>query len=86
MRLPRLDQSVNKKIKQFLIPLRQQDPLVDSLSLDFDSFDINDTGKTLSRLRIDRSIKKVNAFHGGTKEAEKHLQVFLESNWIGSRN
>jgi len=70
---------VNKKVKQFLIPLRQQEPLVDSLSLDFDSFDINDTGKTISRLRIDRSIKKVNSFHGGTKEAEKHLQVFLES-------
>jgi deoxyribodipyrimidine photo-lyase len=69
---------IHKKLSYFLVPLKQKDPAVESLSLDFDSFDIEDIGKTISKLRIDRSVKKVNAFQGGMKEALKHLEVFLE--------
>jgi deoxyribodipyrimidine photo-lyase len=69
---------INKKRSHFLIPLKQSGPAVDSLSLDFDSFDIDDIGKAISKLRIDRSIKKVDSFHGGTKEAKNHLEIFLE--------
>lgn len=69
---------INKKLSHFLIPLKQHDPVVDSLSLDFDSFDIEDIGKAISKLHIDRSVKKVTSFHGGTQEAQKHLQIFLE--------
>jgi deoxyribodipyrimidine photo-lyase len=69
---------INKKLNHFLVPLRQTDPAVDSLPLEFSSFDIEDVGKTISRLRIDRSVKKVSSFHGGTKEAKRHLQIFLE--------
>ena len=69
---------INKKLNHFLVPLRQTDPAVDSLSLEFDSFDIEDVGNTISRLPIDRSVKKVSSFQGGMKEALKHLEVFLE--------
>jgi deoxyribodipyrimidine photo-lyase len=69
---------IHKKLSHFLIPLKQSVPTVDSLSLDFDSFDIEDIGKTISKLRIDRSVKKVTSFQGGTKEARNHLEVFLE--------
>jgi deoxyribodipyrimidine photo-lyase len=69
---------INMKLNHFLVPLKQTDPVVDSLSLEFDSFDIEDIGETISKLRIDRSVKKVSSFHGGTKEAKRHLQVFLE--------
>jgi len=69
---------INKKLNHFLVPLRQTDPAVDSLSLKFGSFDIEDVGKTISKLRIDRSVKKVSSFKGGTKEAQKHLRIFLE--------
>jgi deoxyribodipyrimidine photo-lyase len=69
---------IHKKLNHFLVPLKQTDPVIDSLSLDFDFFDIKDIGKAVSKLRIDRSVKKVNSFQGGTKEALKHLEVFLE--------
>jgi deoxyribodipyrimidine photo-lyase len=35
--------------------------------------------KAISKLRLDRSVKRVDAFHGGTKEAKSHLEIFLES-------
>jgi len=69
---------INKKLNHFLFPLKQIDPAIDSLSLGFESFDIEDIGKTISTLRIDRSVKKVSSFKGGTKEAQKHLRIFLE--------
>jgi deoxyribodipyrimidine photo-lyase len=69
---------IHKKLSHFFIPLKQTDPAVDSLSLNFDSFDIIDVDKAISKLRIDRSVKKVNSFHGGTKEAFRHLEIFLE--------
>ncbi len=69
---------IHRKLNHFLIPLKQFEPTVDSLSLHFDSFDISDVDKAISKLHIDRNIKKVHSFHGGTKEALKHLEVFLE--------
>jgi len=69
---------INKKLNRFLVPLRQTDPAVDSLPLDFDSLDIVDIGRTISTLRIDRSVKKVATFQGGMKEAQRRLQIFLE--------
>ncbi len=69
---------IHRKLSYFLVPLKQIEPAVDSLSLDFDSFDIDDIGKAISKLRIDRSVQKVSSFQGGTKEARNHLEIFLE--------
>ena len=69
---------IHKKLSHFLVPLKRSIPAVDSLSLDFDSFDIRDVDKAISKLHIDRSVQRVSSFHGGTKKAHKHLQVFLE--------
>jgi deoxyribodipyrimidine photo-lyase len=69
---------IHRKLKQFLVPLKETDPMVDSLSLAFDSFKIDDVDRTLSKLKIDRSVKKVSSLHGGTEEARKHLDVFID--------
>ncbi len=69
---------IHKKLNHFLVPLTPRDPAAESPSLDFDSFDINDVGKAISKLHIDRSVRKVSSFQGGTKEARNHLEVFLE--------
>jgi deoxyribodipyrimidine photo-lyase len=69
---------IHKQLDHFLRPLQKVDTLIDSLSLDFDSLDIDDGEKALSRLHIDRSVKKVSCYRGGTGEANKHLQVFLK--------
>jgi deoxyribodipyrimidine photo-lyase len=70
---------IKRKLDAFLVPLKEHEPIIDSLSLDFDSFDIEGVEKAISKLRIDRSVKRVNAFHGGTKEGKSHLEIFLES-------
>jgi deoxyribodipyrimidine photo-lyase len=69
---------MSKKLRQFLVPLKEIDPVYPSLSLDVDSFPIEDIGKTVSKLRIDRSVKQVSRFHGGTEEAKRYLDVFLD--------
>ena len=69
---------IHKKLNHFLVPFKEGEPTLSSLSMEFDSFDIEDIGKAISKLRIDRSVKKVDSFHGGTKEALRHLEVFLE--------
>ena len=69
---------IHKKLSHFVVPLKQSDPAAESLSLDFDSFDISDVSKAISKLHIDRSVQRVSSFHGGTKEARNHLEVFLE--------
>jgi len=69
---------IHRKLKYFLAPLKENDPGADSLSLDFESFDLDDIGRAISKLRIDRSVKKVGSFRGGTEEAQRHLEVFLE--------
>jgi deoxyribodipyrimidine photo-lyase len=69
---------IHKKLSDFLVPLRQRDPTVESRSLDFDSFDITDVDEAISKLDLDRSVQRVNSFQGGTKEARNHLDIFLE--------
>jgi len=70
---------IQKKLDSFLQPLKENYPKVDSLQLYFDSFDIEAPEKLISTLDIDRSVKKVKDFHGGTTEAKKHLENFLRS-------
>jgi deoxyribodipyrimidine photo-lyase len=69
---------IKKKLAHFLTPLKRRNPAISSLSMEFSSFDIMDLEKAISRLNIDRGVKKTPYFHGGTKEAKKHLRVFLE--------
>jgi deoxyribodipyrimidine photo-lyase len=68
---------IHKKLDQFLRPLKEVDPVIDSLSLDFDSFDVDDVEKAASKLHIDRSVKKVSSYRGGTGEAKKQLRLFM---------
>jgi deoxyribodipyrimidine photo-lyase len=70
---------IKQKLDVFLIPLREHEPVIDSLSLGFESFYIDDVGKAISKLLIDRGVKKVSSFRGGTEEAKSHLEIFLES-------
>jgi len=69
---------IHKKLNHFLVPLKENDPFTDSPSLDLEFFDLEDIDRAILKLRIDRGVKKVHDLHGGTEEAKKHLQVFLE--------
>ena len=70
---------IRKKLGYYLLPLQNCYPSISSLGMNFDSFDIGDTEKAVSRLDIDSSVKKVDHPHGGTNEARKHFKDFLEN-------
>jgi len=69
---------IKKKLNDFLIPLKENDPVAESLSLEFEGLNIEGIDPVISKLCIDRSVKKVPDYRGGTREAKKHLQIFLE--------
>ena len=70
---------ISKKLDRFLVSLKEIGPVVGSLSLDFESFDLTDLEKAISKFRIDRNVKRVDSLHGGTSEAKKHLRDFVSN-------
>ena len=58
---------------------RRAGPKVTSLSLDFNSLNITNIEETIAKLDINRSVKRTDSFHGGTGEAEKLLNEFLNN-------
>jgi deoxyribodipyrimidine photo-lyase len=69
---------IHKNLSRYCLPLRQAVPAGESLSLDFDSFDIDDIDMAVSKLHVDRTVPRTGSFKGGTKEARKRLEAFLE--------
>lgn len=70
---------IKKVLDHYLIPIESNLPKKDSLQLDFSSFNIRDLRKAILQLKIDRSVNKVKNLYGGTVEAKKHLQEFIET-------
>jgi deoxyribodipyrimidine photo-lyase len=69
---------ITKQLPNFLRPMNEEQPKISSLNLEYDGFDLNNVDKAIGILNIDRSVKKVIDFHGGTREAKKHLQNFVK--------
>jgi len=69
---------IQNKLHSFLHSVEENYPEVDALQLHFDSIDIIDPEKAISTLDIDRSVRKVEDFRGGTTEAKKRLEIFLK--------
>ena len=70
---------ITRKLDYYLVPLKHSKPKYNSLGMKFNTFDIDDTDKALSKLDIDRSVAKVNGFRGGTKQAKRRLSNFLKN-------
>jgi deoxyribodipyrimidine photo-lyase len=70
---------ITKKLDYYLVTLKHSKPKLDSLGMKFQTFDIEDIDKALSKLDIDRSVPNVSGFHGGTKEAKRRLNNFLKN-------
>jgi deoxyribodipyrimidine photo-lyase len=64
-------------LRKFLAPMRKSISKIRSLGIHAESFDVENVDKALSRLDIDRSVKPVVGFRGGTQEAKRHLETFL---------
>ncbi|MDZ7341656.1 MAG: deoxyribodipyrimidine photo-lyase, partial [candidate division KSB1 bacterium] len=70
---------ITRLLPIFLTPMVENQPKISSLNFEFDEFEINDIEKAISLLKIDHSVKKVSAFHGGTSEAKTLLQNFIDN-------
>ena len=70
---------ITAKLEYYLVQLPSRKPKVRSLGLCFDSVDISDIDKAVKKLKIDKTVGRVDTFHGGTDWAEKHLRDFLKN-------
>ena len=66
-----------RALNRFLTPIGKRKVRTRLLDYDLDSFDITDAEKAVSRLHVDRSVKRVVGIHGGTQEAKRHLDIFI---------
>ncbi|MCX8183708.1 MAG: deoxyribodipyrimidine photo-lyase [Crenarchaeota archaeon] len=64
---------------KYLIPLKERSLRIHSLDMEFESVELENPRRLLDELNVDRTVKKVESFKGGTSEAKKHLRVFIRS-------
>ncbi len=71
---------IMKKLGSYLTPLSETAPSQESLQLDVHSLDMGNIESVLTHLTIDRSVKRVHEFSGGTTRAKQRLEKFLRHN------
>ncbi len=64
-------------LKKYLTPLKERSLRVHSLDLEFESVDLENPERLIDELNVDRTVKRVESFKGGTSEAKKHLRFFI---------
>ncbi|WP_422485824.1 deoxyribodipyrimidine photo-lyase [Gudongella sp. DL1XJH-153] len=75
-----LRRKMNRLIDEFTATLTDDSIFISSLDIDLNliEFDIDDLEKALGEMDIDRSVKPVEAYMGGTRHANSHLEDFIE--------
>ncbi len=74
---------IHKHLQQYLVPLKETPVGTDSLDLSFGGLDLTDMEAVLQNLDIDRSVAPVEEFTGGTSEARRLLDEFIEQRLDG---
>ena len=69
---------ITNKIPEFLTKIKLEEIVFDSFKYKSDSIDIKNISKTVSKLKINDSVKPVSQFIGGNSEAKKILEKFLK--------
>ncbi len=71
---------ISRKLEKYLVPLKKTPVKRESSHMRFAAFEIGDTDKALSRLKIDRSVRwRQVPYRGGTARAKKLLEDFIEN-------
>jgi len=68
---------ITRKLNHYLVPVTEQVSIKSSLEINLDTLKPEPIEHLLTSLKIDRSIRKVPEFRGGTSEAMQHLENFL---------
>jgi deoxyribodipyrimidine photo-lyase len=72
---------INRQRDKFLVDLPATPVRKDSLDLNVESLDWSHADGLLERLKVDRSVPPVALFRGGTSEAKRILERFIESDF-----
>ena len=70
---------IMKKRQSYLAKLSKTKPVRNSISLEFASLDLEDYKEFISNRNMDKSVEKARYFKGGSREAIKHLENFIEN-------
>ncbi len=70
---------IMKKRQSYLTKLSKTKPVRNSLNLEFASLDLKDDKEFASDRNMDKSVKTVRYFRGGSSEASKHLENFIKN-------
>ncbi len=68
---------ITGELLNYLIPLKKRTPKKQSLKIVLDSLEIGNVSKLLLSLNVDRSVKTLDRFKGGTSNAKKNLHLFI---------
>ena len=69
---------IMKLVTKFLVLNKQPVLQKTKIKKDFSSFELSDLDKAVQNLNIDKTVKRVKTFHGGTSQAKQHLKLFIE--------
>jgi len=70
---------IMKKRQNYLTKLSKINPVRSSFNLEFASLDLKDDKEITSDLNMDKSVKKVRYFKGGSSEGIKRLENFIKN-------
>ncbi|NYB51248.1 MAG: deoxyribodipyrimidine photo-lyase [Methanobacteriaceae archaeon] len=74
-----LRRKINKRLKDFLVPLKMENHLKSSQELDIESITLDNLNRLMKRMRLDSKVESVEHFKGGTENALKLLDDFLKN-------
>jgi deoxyribodipyrimidine photo-lyase len=72
-----LRSKIHRKLDDYLQPLEETHPAVDSLGLEFESLDIADVSEVVSTMDVDQTVGRAPGFTGGNAEAQRRLKEFI---------
>jgi len=70
---------IMKKRQIYLTKLSKTKPVTDSLGLDFATLNLKNDKEIISDLSVNKSVEVTRYFKGGSSEASKHLETFINT-------
>ncbi len=70
---------INKRLKDFLVPLKSENHLKSSMELDVNSENLDNLNGIMRHIGVNAGVNPVEQFEGGTKNAFKLLDDFLKN-------
>ncbi|WP_018249499.1 deoxyribodipyrimidine photo-lyase [Orenia marismortui] len=70
---------INKQLDKYLVPLKERELRRSSLDIELPVLDISNLDKVIKKLDVDINVNKVDEFVGGTLEAIKYFEEFIDN-------